>query len=72
MYIYQGNTYKKDLSWLHFTNEPRVQGKQQVKGQQSCISIFVAYPTIPVAARGTSPDMTPVFHVWPYGIFIEI
>ena len=25
MNIYQSNTYRKDLSWLHFDNEPRVQ-----------------------------------------------
>ena len=23
--IYQSNTYRTDLSWLHFDNEPRVQ-----------------------------------------------
>ena len=26
--IYQSNTYRKDLSWPHFDNEPRVQEKQ--------------------------------------------
>ena len=36
------------LSWLHFNDKPRVQERQQVKEQQSCISIFVAYPTIPM------------------------
>ena len=35
------------LTWLYFDNEPRVQERQQVKDQQSCISVFVAYPTIP-------------------------
>ena len=35
--------YRKDLSWLHFDSEPRVQEKQQVKDQQSYISVFVAY-----------------------------
>ena len=45
--IYQSNTYKKDLSWLHFDNEPRVQEKQQVKDQQSCIFVFVACLTVP-------------------------
>ena len=45
MNIYQSNTYRKDLSWLHFNDEPRVQEKQRVKDQQSCISVFVAYPT---------------------------
>ena len=48
MKIYQSNTYsRKDLSWLHFNDEPRIQEKQQLKDQQSCISVFVAYPTIP-------------------------
>ena len=31
--IYQSNTYRKDLSWPHFNDEPRVQEKQQVKDQ---------------------------------------
>ena len=47
MNIYKSYTYKKDLSWLYFNDEPRVQGRQQVKDQQSSISIFVAYPCIP-------------------------
>ena len=47
MNIYQSNTYRKDLSWLHFNNEPRFQGRQQGKDQQLCISIFVAYLIIP-------------------------
>ena len=46
MNIYQSNTYKKDLSWLHFDNEPKVQERQKGKDQKSCISIFVAYLTI--------------------------
>ena len=37
IYIYQINTYRKDLSWLQFDNEPRVQERQQVKDQRSCI-----------------------------------
>ena len=45
--IYQSNTYRKDLSWPHFNDEPRVQEKQQVKDQQSCIFVFVACLTIP-------------------------
>ena len=39
----QSDTYRKDLSWLHFDNESRVQERQQVKDQQSCISVFVAF-----------------------------
>ena len=47
MNIYQSNTYRKDLSWPHFNDEPRVQERQQVKDQQSYISISVVYPAIP-------------------------
>ena len=46
MNIYQSNTYRKDLSWPHFDDELRIQQRQQVKDQQSYLSIFVAYPTI--------------------------
>ena len=31
MNIYQSNTYKKDLSWLHFNSEAKVQERQQTK-----------------------------------------
>ena len=31
MNIYQSNAYRKNLSWLHFNNEPRTQDRQQVK-----------------------------------------
>ena len=47
MNIYQSNAYRKDLSWLHFDDAPRLQERQQVKDTQSCISFFVSYPTIP-------------------------
>ena len=47
MNIYQSNTYRKDLSWLHFDDEARIQERQQVKDQQPFISVFVAYPTVP-------------------------
>ena len=43
-----------------------------MKDQQSSISVFVACLTIQVATRGTSPDVTTVFHTWAYGRFIEI
>ena len=35
MHIYQSNIYRKDLSWLHFNDEPRVQKRRQVLDQQS-------------------------------------
>ena len=47
MNIYQSNAYAKDLDWTHFDDEPRVQDGLQVKNQQSCIFVFVGYPTIP-------------------------
>ena len=28
MHIYQGNNYRKDLSWLHFDDQLRIQEKQ--------------------------------------------
>ena len=55
MNIYQSNTYTKDLSWLRFNNEPRVQDRQQVKDQQSCILVFVAYPTIASSNKEHQP-----------------
>ena len=39
--IYQSNTYRKDLNWLHLSNELRVQKEQQLKDQQS--SFFSLY-----------------------------
>ena len=53
--IYQRNTYRKDLSWPHFDNERRVQERQHVKDQQSCISAFVGYPTIPSSNEEHQP-----------------
>ena len=45
--ICHSNTYRKDLSWAHFNDEPRVQEKQQVKDQESCLFVFVISLTIP-------------------------
>ena len=45
--IYQSNTNRKDFSWPHFDDESRIQEKQQVKCQKSCISVFVACLTNP-------------------------
>ena len=33
MNIYESNSYRKDLSWLHFSNEPRVQEKVKVASE---------------------------------------
>ena len=86
MSIYQSNTYKKDLRWLHSDNEPRAQEWQHVKDQQSYISIIVAYLTIPNSSQNPPsthththththtrmPNMRTVFHTWQYDRFIEI
>ena len=72
MNIYHSNTYRKDLSWLHFDTELRVQEMQQVKDQQSCIFIFVAYPTISISNLELQPDVTTLFHARLYGRFIKI
>ena len=47
MNVYESNSYRKDLSRQHFDNESRVQERQQVKDQQSYISVSVAYITTP-------------------------
>ena len=69
MNIYPSNTYRKDLSWLHFDNESsRVLERELMKDQQ----LFWLIQQFQVATRATSPDMRTVFHAWPYGGFIEI
>ena len=69
MDIYQSNTYRKELSRLHFLDVSRVQERQQVNNPQSYIFVIQQFQ---VATRSTSPGMTTVFHTWPYGRFIEI
>ena len=55
MNIYQNNTYRKGLSWLHFNYEARVQERQQVENQRSYISVFVVYLTIPSSCQKHQP-----------------
>ena len=65
--IYQSNTYRKDLSWPHFNDEPRVQEKLQVKDQQSCRFVFVACQTITSSNQGHKPRLDnniPYMDVW--------
>ena len=70
MKVYQNNAYIKDLNWLHFHDEPRVEERQQGKDQQSYIFVFEVYLTFfQVVARSTSPDTTAVFHAWLYGTY---
>ena len=46
MNIFQSNTYKTNISWLHFDNEKRVQDREQVKGPTVLHIHFVPYLTI--------------------------
>ena len=39
--IDESDTCRKELNWLHFDNEPRVQQRQEMKDQQSCISALL-------------------------------
>ena len=72
MNIYQSSTYRKDSGRLHFNKEPRVQEKQQLKYQQSYVSVSVGYLTYAIATRSTRSDMTTVFRARSHGRFIEI
>ena len=47
MNIYQSNICRKDFSWLHLNDEPRVPETQQEKGQQFYVSVSVTYITYP-------------------------
>ena len=47
MNIYQSNTYKEDLRWPYFDDEPSVQERQQELDQQSYIPVSVAHLTYP-------------------------
>ena len=63
--IYQSNTYRKDLSQPQCDNEPRLQEKQYVKDQQSCIFVFVAHLTI--SNQGHQPrhnNSIPYIGIW--------
>ena len=65
--IYQINTYRKDLSWPHFDDEPKVEEKHQVKDQQLFIFVFVACLTISSSNLGqqlTRDNSIPYMGAW--------
>ena len=67
MNIYHINTYRTDLHWLHFVNEPRAQEREEVNDQQSYISVFEAYLTVPSSSFEYQPrcDISiPCIGVW--------
>ena len=55
MNTYQINNYRKNVTRLHFEDEPKVQGRQLVKDQRSCISLSVAYLTTPTSNQEHQP-----------------
>ena len=66
--IYQSNTCRKDLSWLHFDNVSKIQDRPN---SPAC-SLLQQIQQFRVAIRSTRPDTTTVFYAWPHGRFIEI
>ena len=45
MNIYESNSYRKDLSWLHFSNEPRVQEKVKVASEVPAVLHYLTTPS---------------------------
>ena len=65
--IYQSNTYRKQLNRSHFDAELSIQEMQQVKDEQSCLFIFVAFLTIASRKQGHQPrrdNSIPYIVVW--------
>ena len=63
---------EKRLKLATFWRWAKGSKRQQVKDQQSCISVFVAYVKIPAWNLEHKPTHDEVFHAWLYGRFIEI
>ena len=70
--IYQSNTCRKNLTWPHFDNQPRIEEREKVKDRSLAYLFLYLVQQFQVANRGTSPEMTTVFHTWAYGRSIEI
>ena len=62
MNIYQSNTYRKDLSWLDFYDDPGIQESQQVLDWQSYILVSVFYLAFP------SSSYNPLQNIWDFFI----
>ena len=59
MNIYQVSTYRKDLSWLHFDKEPRVQERHSKLRINSPAYLLLQHlQQFQLATRRTSQDMT--------------
>ena len=76
MNIYQSNTCRKHLSWLHFNNEPRVQERQQAREGPTVLNIWFCSLSrnskYNYEHQPRYDHSTPCMAVWQYGRFIEI
>ena len=67
MSIYKSNTYKKDLSWLHFRVESKFQRRRKQMTDKQCFTpVSVGYQAY--SNSKSSPEMTrtTVFHAKSY------
>ena len=69
--IYQSNTCRR-LKLATFQRWAKGSREAAKKDQQSSISFLWLIQQFQVAIRSSSPDMTTVFHAWPYGRFIGL
>ena len=69
--IYQSNRCRR-LKLATFQRWAKGSREAAKKDQQSSISFLWLIQQFQVAIRSSSPDMTTVFHAWPYGRFIGL
>ena len=61
MNIYQSNTYRKDLSWLNFDNEPRVQESAVREGPTV---LHIHFSSLSNYLKSTHDNSIPCMTVW--------
>ena len=70
--IYQSNTYRKDLSWLHLAMSQGFKGSNKWGTNSTAYPFLWLIQQFQVAITTTSSDITAIFHTYPYGRFIDI
>ena len=71
MNICQGNTYRKDLTWLHFNNKPAGSKEATSEGSTVLHIHFCSLSNNSKKQLGI-PAQTWLFHAWSYDRFTEI
>ena len=61
MNIYQSNTYRKDLSWLNFDNEPRVRDSAVKEGPTV---LHIHFSSLSNYLKSTHDNSIPCMTVW--------